>query len=130
MKSFGFNGFNTFASETYEQLNLNSLEHKRLTAPFKVYDFDLTGGEELERNRIVDLTVTQEGKCHGVCFWFDLHLDEETSFSTAPEEDTCWNQALFFFEGNGLVVVEGAQIEMKVGHEANRVYFEPPVLTE
>jgi len=123
---FDLTGFNTFASETYEQLNLNSLEHKRLTAPFKVFDFDLRGGQELERERIASLTVTQGGQCHGVCFWFDLHLDEESHFSTAPEEDTCWNQALFFFPGNGQELSQGAQIEMKVGHEANRVYFEPP----
>ena len=53
-------------------------------------------------------------------------MDEETHFSTGPEEDTCWNQALFFFAGQPMDVEAGAEIQMKLGHEANRIWFDPP----
>ena len=80
----------------------------------------------MERERLERLTTVAAGQCNAVCFWFDLHLDEESSFSTGPEEETCWNQALFFFPGLALEVDAGTEIEIKVGHEPNRIWFDPP----
>ena len=41
------------------------------------------------------LPVTQEGNLDALAVWFQLHLDQESSLSTGPQEDTCWEQAIY-----------------------------------
>lgn len=41
------------------------------------------------------LPITQEGELDALAVWFQLHLDEENSLSTGPQEDTCWEQAIY-----------------------------------
>lgn len=43
----------------------------------------------------VRLPVTEEGELDALAVWFQLHLDEENSLSTGPQEDTCWEQAIY-----------------------------------
>lgn len=43
----------------------------------------------------IRLPVTQEGELDALAVWFQLHLDEENSLSTGPQEDTCWEQAIY-----------------------------------
>lgn len=47
---------------------------------------------EVQRLR---LPVTQEGELDALAVWFQLHLDEDNSLSTGPQEDTCWEQAIY-----------------------------------
>jgi len=120
--------YNTFATETYEQIDINSLRHIRITEPFPVWEFDLCGGQETDRERTQAVDVVEGGVCHAVCFWFSLHLDEELSFSTSPEECTCWNQALFFWPEPALEVQPGMSLHLKLGHDQNRIWFDAPTL--
>ena len=55
--------------------------------------------------------------------WFDLHLDEDTSFSTSPAANTSWEQAIFplsslsVAEGDRLIIQAGCtdvQLEMEL----------------
>ncbi len=41
------------------------------------------------------LPVTLQGKLDALVMWFDLHLDSEISLSSAPEANSCWEQAVF-----------------------------------
>lgn len=41
------------------------------------------------------MPVTQEGELDAIAVWFHLHLDKESSLSTGPQEDTCWEQAIY-----------------------------------
>ena len=43
----------------------------------------------------VRLPVIQEGELDALAVWFQLHLDEKNSLSTGPQEDTCWEQAIY-----------------------------------
>lgn len=43
------------------------------------------------------LPVIQQGELDALVVWFQLHLDEENSLSTGPQEDTCWEQAIYPF---------------------------------
>ena len=48
--------------------------------------------------------------------WFDLHLDEETSFSTSPAADTSWEQAVFpLSSSSSLTVAEGDRLIVQAG---------------
>lgn len=43
----------------------------------------------------IHLPVVQEGELDALAVWFQLHLDQENSLSTGPQEDTCWEQAIY-----------------------------------
>ncbi|XP_035681663.1 protein arginine N-methyltransferase 9-like [Branchiostoma floridae] len=71
-----------------------------LTKPCQVFQIDFNdpqtfSPESLEHLRVFHLPVKHPGMVDAVVMWFDLHLDEETHLSTSPEQDTCWEQAIF-----------------------------------
>lgn len=41
------------------------------------------------------LPITTQGRVDALAMWFDLHLDSITSLSSAPEANSCWEQAIF-----------------------------------
>lgn len=71
-----------------------------LTEAFTALNIDFNNVLELEglSSREVQqmwLPVTQEGELDALAVWFQLHLDKDSSLSTGPEEDTCWEQAIY-----------------------------------
>ncbi|KAI4893958.1 hypothetical protein NFI96_018683, partial [Prochilodus magdalenae] len=71
-----------------------------LTEPCRMLDIDFNNVEELEGLCSREMTrlripVTQEGVVDALAVWFQLHLDQENSISTGPEENTCWEQAIY-----------------------------------
>ncbi|XP_068606850.1 protein arginine N-methyltransferase 9 [Brachionichthys hirsutus] len=85
---------------TTERLSRLPGGYKSLTEPFTALNIDFNNVQELEglssrEVQRVRLPVTQEGALDALAVWFQLHLDEENSLSTGPEEDTCWEQAIY-----------------------------------
>uniref|UniRef100_A0A7N9APR5 Protein arginine methyltransferase 9 n=1 Tax=Mastacembelus armatus TaxID=205130 RepID=A0A7N9APR5_9TELE len=85
---------------TTERLSRLPGGYKPLTEPFTALSIDFNNVQELEglssrEVQQVRLPVTQEGKLDALAVWFQLHLDEESSISTGPQEDTCWEQAIY-----------------------------------
>uniref|UniRef100_A0A671UUJ5 Protein arginine methyltransferase 9 n=1 Tax=Sparus aurata TaxID=8175 RepID=A0A671UUJ5_SPAAU len=85
---------------TTERLSRLPGGYKSLTEPFTALDIDFNNVQELEglssrEVRRIHLPVTQEGELDALAVWFQLHLDEESSLSTGPQEDTCWEQAIY-----------------------------------
>ncbi|XP_056136155.1 protein arginine N-methyltransferase 9 [Lampris incognitus] len=85
---------------TTERLNRLPGGYKSLTHPFRALDINFNNVQELEAlsSREVQrlhLLVTQEGELDALAVWFQLHLDQESSLSTGPQEDTCWEQAIY-----------------------------------
>lgn len=39
--------------------------------------------------------VIEDGDVDALAVWFELHLDRDNSISTGPDEDTCWEQAIY-----------------------------------
>uniref|UniRef100_A0A6Q2Y7A7 Protein arginine N-methyltransferase 9 n=1 Tax=Esox lucius TaxID=8010 RepID=A0A6Q2Y7A7_ESOLU len=90
------------STEPYTTERLSRLPggYTPLTKPFKALDIDFNNVQELEGlcSREVSrlhLPVTGEGLLDALAVWFQLHLDQESSLSTGPEEDTCWEQAIY-----------------------------------
>ncbi|TWW58780.1 N-methyltransferase 9 Protein arginine [Takifugu flavidus] len=54
----------------------------------------LQGGPEENSPLLLSLSGS-EGELDALTVWFQLHLDEENSLSTGPQEDTCWEQAVY-----------------------------------
>uniref|UniRef100_A0A3Q0SI82 Protein arginine N-methyltransferase 9 n=1 Tax=Amphilophus citrinellus TaxID=61819 RepID=A0A3Q0SI82_AMPCI len=87
---------------TTERLSRLPGGYKPLTEPFTALNIDFNNVQELEglSSREVQemrLPVTQQGELDALAVWFQLHLDEENSLSTGPQEDTCWEQAIYPF---------------------------------
>lgn len=43
----------------------------------------------------IGIPVIKEGILDAVVVWFVLQLDDEHSLSTSPNEETCWEQAVY-----------------------------------
>lgn len=85
---------------TTERLSRLPGGYKPLTEPFTALNIDFNNVQELEglssrEVQRIHLPVTQEGELDALAVWFQLHLDEESSLSTGPQEDTCWEQAIY-----------------------------------
>ncbi|EDO38718.1 predicted protein [Nematostella vectensis] len=88
------------AIEPYTTECLDSLQggYKPLTEPFVITEYDFTKPSTLcsERKPQVIVPVSQPGNMDAIAVWFDLHLDETTTISTAPGKGSlCWEQAVF-----------------------------------
>ncbi|KAJ3615406.1 hypothetical protein NHX12_016105, partial [Muraenolepis orangiensis] len=85
---------------TTERLSRIPGGYTALTQPFRALDIDFNNVKELEglssrEMQRLHLPVTQEGTLDALAVWFQLHLDQESSISTGPQEDTCWEQAIY-----------------------------------
>lgn len=89
---------------TTERLSRMPGGYRALTSQFRALDIDFNDPQELEGlcSREVSrmsLTVNQEGVLDALAVWFQLHLDQDNSLSTAPQEQTCWEQAIYPIQG-------------------------------
>uniref|UniRef100_A0A671KPK3 Protein arginine N-methyltransferase 9 n=1 Tax=Sinocyclocheilus anshuiensis TaxID=1608454 RepID=A0A671KPK3_9TELE len=90
------------STEPYTTERLSRLRggYIQLTQPFTALDIDFNNVQELEglcsREMMqLRLCVTQEGVLDALAVWFQLHLDQDNHLSTGPQEDTCWEQAIY-----------------------------------
>ena len=69
----------------YESVRMHDIPHRRLTRPKKVFEFFFDGAlNSTAHEGVIKLEPLADGKLNAVCFWFDLHLDEEDTITTAP----------------------------------------------
>lgn len=110
---------------TTERLSRLPGGYRAVTEPFTALNIDFNNVQELEglSSREVQhmlLPVTQEGQLDALAVWFQLHLDEENSLSTGPQEDTCWEQAIYpVHSSKGFALKQGDKLLIEVScHEA------------
>ena len=64
---------------------LSDVPHRALTRPTKVFDFAFDGrGGAARREKVLRAECVQAGYLNAVAVWFDLHLDEEETLTSAP----------------------------------------------
>uniref|UniRef100_A0A672KT05 Protein arginine methyltransferase 9 n=1 Tax=Sinocyclocheilus grahami TaxID=75366 RepID=A0A672KT05_SINGR len=85
---------------TTERLSRLRRGYIQLTQPFTALDIDFNNVQELEglcskEVTQLGLSGTQEGVLDALAVWFQLHLDQVNHLSTGPQEDTCWEQAIY-----------------------------------
>jgi protein arginine N-methyltransferase 7 len=74
----------------YEQARLHELPHTQLTAPRRVFETFFDGsastgpGTSSAQDGLLKLDVLRSGTLNAVVFWFDLHLDEDATITSAP----------------------------------------------
>lgn len=90
------------SSEPYTTERLSRLPggFAALTEPCRVMNIDFNNPQELEGLCLREaarlrVPVIQDGDVDALAVWFQLHLDQENSISTGPDEHTCWEQAIY-----------------------------------
>uniref|UniRef100_M3XGP2 Protein arginine methyltransferase 9 n=1 Tax=Latimeria chalumnae TaxID=7897 RepID=M3XGP2_LATCH len=71
-----------------------------LTEQVQAMTIDFNNLQELEALSTrkpcrLTLPIAKEGVLDALVAWFVLHLDAENSLSTGPDEETCWEQAVY-----------------------------------
>ncbi|XP_026116392.1 protein arginine N-methyltransferase 9 [Carassius auratus] len=109
------------STEPYTTERLSRLRggYIQLTQPFTALDIDFNNVQELEglcSREVVQLRlcVTQEGVLDALAVWFQLHLDQDNHLSTGPQEDTCWEQAIYPIQSPFNTVKCGDEILVEV----------------
>ncbi|MGD9192784.1 MAG: 50S ribosomal protein L11 methyltransferase [Desulfobacterales bacterium] len=90
--------FNSLSTNGAYPVRLKMFKHKFLCEPFEICEFDFKSDQLKPRNIEISISSPDTGTCHAVAFWFDLYLDEDTTFSSSPlNPKTHWKQAVQCF---------------------------------
>jgi len=120
---FDMGAFDIFRSPGYAQIDLGADPHRVLSGRIRVLDFDFRKAMKTEDLRPLAITATRAGTCHGICFWFDLILDAETTYRSESRSRTNhWKQAIHFFP-EPVAVQEGDRLDVAAGYDNTRIFF-------
>ncbi len=86
----------------YFNVDLLELDHKILSEPFEVFEFDFQHQYRREfikidpQSKFFDVEMTEDGVASAVAFWWELQLTEDIVLCTGPFEDYSlhWKQAV------------------------------------
>jgi hypothetical protein len=67
-----------------EAVDINRVQHKRLSAAMKVFDFDFSAeaSSPYPKEAVLRVQPTQQGLLNTVVFWFELHLGPGISLTS------------------------------------------------
>ncbi|MFY0631751.1 MAG: tetratricopeptide repeat protein [Flavobacteriaceae bacterium] len=130
VSGFDLTPFNKFSdSDGYVTKHLDHLPHKVMSAVFPIIEVDfynLPPSVSFDNPIITPLKVIVEkdGTVHGVAFWFNLHLTDQVSMSSAPDgEMVHWGQAVFIFP-EAKTVASGDVLQINVIQTDTEIKFE------
>jgi tetratricopeptide (TPR) repeat protein/predicted nicotinamide N-methyase len=120
---FDMSGMDRFRSPGYAVIDFAADPHRRLSDRFQALAFDFRiDMKEMDSHRIV-VPVTEAGICHGVAFWFDLHMFEDIVYrSDSHARTNHWKQAAHFFR-QPVAVQPGDRLTLAVGYDNTRIFF-------
>jgi PRMT5 arginine-N-methyltransferase/ribosomal protein L11 methyltransferase PrmA len=122
---FDMGAFDRFRSPGYAQIDLMADPHRLLSAPFVALDFDFTRDMPMRDSQRLQIKVHETGIVHGIAFWFDLQMDENTVYrSSSVARTNHWKQAAEFFRAP-ISVAAGDELAIEVGYDSTRIWFKP-----
>lgn len=120
---FDMSQMDRFRSPGYAVFDMASDPHRRLSDRFIALNFDFRiDMKEMDSHRLI-VPVTESGLCHGVAFWFDLHMFEDIVYRSDSQARTNhWKQAVHFFAAP-IAVHPGDHLTLAVGYDNTRIFF-------
>jgi type II protein arginine methyltransferase len=116
--------FNHLATDGFYPVRLDRFEHRFLSESFRLCQFDFMVDALKPRRFDIPLVATETGECHAIAYWFDLYVDDDTSFSTSPlNGESHWKQAVQCFT-SPVTLHAGQQCSLSVRQNSNRFAFE------
>ncbi len=112
-----------FRSPSYAVIDFAADPYRRLSDRFVALDFDFRiDMKEMDSHRLV-VTATEAGLCHGVAFWFDLHMFEDVIYrSDSHARTNHWKQAAHFFKAP-VAVKPGDRLTLAVGYDNTHIFM-------
>ena len=80
---FDLAALNRFRPDTIA-LEAASFSGRLLADEFRIFDFDLSGGEPTPACQRHDIPLTRAGVCHALVFWIRLRLDDTSQLDNRP----------------------------------------------
>lgn len=87
VRGFDLSAVNKFRwDKSYAAVRMAGVPHRRLTKPKRVAEFFFDGSDADAPpiEAALKLEVTETGLLNAIVFWFDLHMDEVETITTAP----------------------------------------------
>jgi tetratricopeptide (TPR) repeat protein len=127
ISGFDLREFDIFRNPAAHQpFNMAREPHRVLSDVFEMARFDFRRLPKEDAARLVAPQAIADGIAHAVAFWFDLHLDEAITLSTAPGGDSRhWRQAVTFLDQDR-PLQRGETLRLTVGHTDSHFYFRWP----
>ncbi|MBF0400149.1 MAG: tetratricopeptide repeat protein [Magnetococcales bacterium] len=131
ISGFDLSPFNEF-QRIHLQKRIQEFPHRVLTSNQDVFAFDFFGQPIREAQTTLPVTITAEGVCHGIVYWFRLFLDGETVIDTDPKGVySHWMQSVQLLE-SPVPVRFGELFALVARHNRQAVAFEltrpsPPI---
>nr|XP_003221772.1 PREDICTED: putative protein arginine N-methyltransferase 9 isoform X1 [Anolis carolinensis]XP_008110207.1 PREDICTED: putative protein arginine N-methyltransferase 9 isoform X1 [Anolis carolinensis]XP_008110208.1 PREDICTED: putative protein arginine N-methyltransferase 9 isoform X1 [Anolis carolinensis] len=94
----------TLEPYTTEKLSRVPGGYKALTKHFQVLTINFNDLQELKNFAVrkpskIHVPVIERGILDAIVVWFTLQLDDEYMLSTSPNDETCWEQAVYPVQG-------------------------------
>jgi tetratricopeptide (TPR) repeat protein len=120
---FDMSAFDIFRTPGYSQIDLAADPHRMLSDRFRALDFDFRLAMKDADLHALAVTANAAGTCHGIAFWFDLVLDEQTVYRSESRSRTNhWKQAVHFFP-DPIAVQPGDRLDIAAGYDTTRIFF-------
>ncbi|HYE52993.1 MAG TPA: tetratricopeptide repeat protein [Azospirillaceae bacterium] len=123
ISGFDMSRFDQFRTPGYSVIDLATDPHRMLSDPFPAWYFDFRAPMADSDLKTMTVTANAAGLVHGVAFWFDLHMDEEVTYSSKSAARTNhWKQAVYFF-AQDLKVQKGQPVMLGTGYDRTQIHF-------
>lgn len=97
----------------------------QLSETVDIFRFDFTSSVPRKGSEQRLIEVQKSGVCHGMCYWFDLHLDEIVTLQRGPDRSgDHWRNVLFFFD-EAVPVGPGTSVDITANHDMFSLWFDP-----
>ncbi|XP_050416790.2 protein arginine N-methyltransferase 9 [Patella vulgata] len=113
---------NDFQSSTHVDVDLHTLQHKKLTESFLMFDFSLNPDSStneptsfLEQSAILDVNILESGSITALVYWFELVVLDDLKICTL-DYTSHWKQACMMIKEE-VELIEGGMIKLEVNLE-------------
>lgn len=124
-KLYGFDltPFNRLSTLEYFDSRLRRHEHRTLSEPLQVFDFDFYTADASPRRTTLTVRPTAVGKVHAIAFWFELELMPGITLSNAPDHvHSHWKQAIQVLPAP-VSVQPDEPVSLEAAHDGESVRF-------
>ncbi len=129
LHGFDLAPFNRLSTLEYFDSRLHRHEHRALSEPVPVFDFDFRTADASPQRTELRVRPTSPGRLHAIAFWFEMDLVPGVTLTNAPGIASHWKQAIQCLPVPQLVR-SGDTVAVTALHDGRHIRFEVPPAEE